>query len=327
MAAPHETPARTDALDDFALDLDRKGGANEVSVPDGLEREHVWINARVGVDGSYDAELEDHLPYDAYFALTADETRPRVAPVAGGLLVVVRGVNFNAGAEPEDMVSLRMWLSGTRLVTTQRRRLRAVGDLAEHLRTGQGPDSVGELLLQLVDRLIERMAPLLEELDQHVDELEDRAEVEAPAQVLRELATQRRACIALRRHIAPTRDALSQLAALAPKYLGEGTEWTARELSDQVSRYVDDLDEVRDRAAIAQEFITSRQGDLLNRRMMILSIVAAVFLPLGLVSGLLGMNVGGVPLQDSPDGFLWTCVAVAVLGALQFAALKLVRWF
>lgn len=315
------------ANDDFGLDLDGSGGAREVSVPEGLERDQVWINARIGASGQYDGELETHLPNDAYLALTADETRPRVAPVAGGLLVVIRGVNLNAGADPQDMVSLRMWLFGTRLVSGQRRPLRAIGDAAELLRSGQGPATASELLLLLVDRLLDRMSPLLEELDEQIDALEDRAETERPATVLRELAVKRRSTIALRRHIAPTRDALSQLATLAPKYLGEGSEWTARELADQVSRYVDDLDEVRDRAAIAQEFITSRQGDLLNRRMMILSIVAAVFLPLGLVSGLLGMNVGGVPLQDSPHGFLWTCVAVAILGVLQFVALKLVRWF
>lgn len=319
-------PRRTDLPDDFALDLDGSGGARDTSVSDALTREHVWINAHVGTAGRYDAELEEHLPFDAYFALTADETRPRVAPVAGGLLVVVRGLNLNAGADPEDMVALRMWLDGTRLVACQRRRLRAIGDLAELLRSGQGPSSAGDLLLMLIDRLLDRMAPLLEELDEQVDELEDRAETEPPAQVLRELATQRRTCIALRRHIAPTRDALSQLAVVGPKFLGEGSEWTSRELADQVSRYVDDLDEVRDRAAIAHEFIVSRQGELLNRRMMVLSIVAAIFLPLGLISGLFGMNVGGVPLADAPNGFLLTCLAVVILGALQFAVLKLVRW-
>lgn len=310
----------------FALDLDCGGGAREVSIADALTLQDVWVNVPTNSDSGDASVLEEHLTFDAFMALTADETRPRVAVVSGGLLLVVRGVNLNAGADPEDMVSLRMLLKDSRLFTVQRRRLMAVSDVAGDLMGGRGIKSPSALMLALVERLIDRMSPLLEELDEHVDRLEDAALTEPPSKVLQELATHRRRAIALRRHIAPTRDALSQLAVLAPEHLGPGSEWTARELADQVARYVDDLDEVRDRAAIAHEFIMSRQSDMLNKRMMLLSIAAAIFLPLGLISGMMGMNVGDLPLTGD-HGFWITTAVIVGIGALLAGAMKLVRWY
>jgi zinc transporter len=310
----------------FALDLDCDGGARQVSIAEAFRRRDVWINVPTRSDSGDTSVLKSHLEFDAFMALTADETRPRVAVVAGGLLLVVRGINLNAGADPEDMVSLRMWFDDSRLLTVQRRCLMAVRDLAEDLNAGHGTKSPAALMLALVERLIDRMSPLLEELDEHVDQLEDASLTEPPSKILHELAQHRRRAIALRRHIAPTRDALSQLAVLAPEHLGPGSEWTARELADQVARYVDDLDEVRDRAAIAHEFIMSRQSDMLNQRMLLLSIAAAIFLPLGLISGMMGMNVGDLPLTGD-NGFWITTAIIFGVGGLLAGAMKLVRWY
>ena len=74
-----------------------------------------------------------------------------------------------------------------------------------------------------------------------------------------------------------------------------------REVSDQLARYLEDLDEARDRAAVTQEELVNRLSEQMNNKMYILSIVAAIFLPLGFLTGLLGINVGGwkrlLPLQ------------------------------
>ena len=61
-----------------------------------------------------------------------------------------------------------------------------------------------------------------------------------------------------------------------------------------------------------------RRAETMNRQMLILSVVAAIFLPLGLITGLLGINVGGIPGADNPWAFAIVCVLLVVLGALQF---------
>ncbi len=86
-----------------------------------------------------------------------------------------------------------------------------------------------------------------------------------------------------------------------------------REVGDHLIRHVEDLDAVRERAAVVQEELGARLGDQLNRRMYLLSMIAAVFLPLGFLTGLLGINVAGIPGADYP----WACaIFVALLSAV-----------
>ena len=85
-------------------------------------------------------------------------------------------------------------------------------------------------------------------------------------------------------------------------------------------RYVEDLDESRERAAVTQEELAGRISDRMNKTMYMLAIVATVFLPLGLLTGLLGINVGGIPGTDNTYAFLIVCL---MLVSLAFAEL----WF
>jgi len=79
-----------------------------------------------------------------------------------------------------------------------------------------------------------------------------------------------------------------------------------RETADTITRYVEDLDALRERAAVTHEELTTRLADRMNRTMSVLSLVAAVFLPLSFVTGLLGINVGGIRADDR--GAVWLLV-------------------
>jgi len=84
-------------------------------------------------------------------------------------------------------------------------------------------------------------------------------------------------------------------------------------LSDRLLRFVEDLDAVRDRAAVTQEELSARLAESMNRTMYVLSIVTAIFLPLGLLTGLLGVNVGGMPGEESEQAFAYVCVLMGVM--------------
>ena len=67
-------------------------------------------------------------------------------------------------------------------------------------------------------------------------------------------------------------------------------------------------------------------AERMNRNMYVLTIVAAIFLPLGLLTGLLGINVGGIPGSDNPLAFLIVCALIVGVGVLEYALLRLLRW-
>jgi len=274
-----------------------------------------WMRQRSG--------LEPHVVE----ALVAEETRPRSLVQGDGLLLLLRGVNLNPGADAEDMVSIRMWITPRRILTLRRRRLLAVQDLRDRLAEGNGPGTPGDFVVQLSHRLIDRMGPEVDEIEEEVDTLEDRIVADETDGIRSRLADLRRRSILLRRYLAPQRDVLARLALEPLPIFSETNRAGMREVADRVTRYVEDLDAVRERAAVAQDELANRVAERMNRTMYVLSIVAAIFLPLGLVTGLLGVNVGGIPGSDSDVGFAALCVLLAFLAAFEIWLFRKLKWF
>ena len=186
-------------------------------------------------------------------ALIQTETRPRVVVADAGLMLFLRAVNLNPGAEPDDMVSARLWLGEQRVISLRQRRLMSVDDLRAAIEAGTGPRNSGEFLVMLVDGVLERIDHVVEVVDENIDALEvTPASVPFPEQ-RGQLAEIRRQAIALRRFLAPQREALNRLAADTSAILGEQERLRLREEYDRQTRVVEELDAVRERAALAQE--------------------------------------------------------------------------
>lgn len=264
-----------------------------------------WLNA---------AGLDAHVLQ----ALTAEETRPRCSVHGDGVLLNLRGVNLNPGAEPEDMVSIRMWIHRTQVISVWLRPLFAVQDVFEAIGRNQAPTTPGELVARLGLRLADRAEPTVAALNERIDDLEDQALDESkPPVSRRELSDIRLTAIMLRRYLFPQRDALSTFEIEDMDWLTSHDRSRVREAADRVTRLAEELDAIRDRAQIVHEQILDQRAEAMNKQMLVLSIVAAVFLPLGLVTGLLGINVGGIPGVDNPYAFWVVSGALVVIGLFQ----------
>ena len=141
-----------------------------------------------------------------------------------------------------------------------------------------------------------------------------------------DLTRLRRPLITLRRFMGPQRDCLTQLAQ-GPLWLDEATQVSLRENANQLSRYVEDFHAMQERALILQEQIWSEHNEQLNQRMYMLAIITTVFLPLSFLTGLLGINVGGIPGADSPYGFSVFITITLLMGFGVMWLLKRKRWW
>jgi zinc transporter len=260
-------------------------------------------------------------------ALLQPETRPRCVSIDNGLMVFLRGVNLNPGADPEDMVGIRMWVGERRVFSLRMRRLLSIDEVREAIGRGAGPESPGDFVVMLIDRLLDRIAIVIDELYDRVDELEDMVLVETDYRQREQLAAIRRQAIALRRFLAPQREALNRLAAERTSLLTGEHQLQLREDFDRLTRLVEDLDAARERAGVTHESLVSRLAEQTNQRMYVLSIVAAVFLPLSFVTGLLGINVGGIPGADNPLGFPVVVVLMLIIAGGLWAFFRWRRWF
>lgn len=259
-------------------------------------------------------------------ALLAEETRPRCTPVGAGFIVNLRGVNLNPGAAPEDMVSLRVWIEQHRIISVRLRRLMAVQDVRERLDAGTGPRTTPDFLVSLAERLSERMEPVISGLDDELDELEA-LEFEQAGRGLRTRLRQiRRRAAILRRYIAPQRDALSRFAAEETQWMASYQRYRLRETADDITRFVELLNAAWERAAVMQDELTNRLAEQTNERLYLLSLIAGIFLPLSFVTGLLGINVGGIPAAESGFGFAAVVLLLLLLGVAEVWIFRRLRW-
>ena len=259
-------------------------------------------------------------------ALLTEETRPRTTSIGEGLLIALRGVNLNPESQPEDMVSIRLWVEDSRIVSTRKRRLISVSDLCQQLDSGRGPATCGDLLVELTDLLVWRMSDTVESFEDTIDELEDRVVAGSSGSLRFDLALLRKQTITLRRYLAPEREALARLLVEKVEWVTEANRIRLREVSDRLLRHIEDIDAVRERAAVTQEELMSQISEQLNSRMYVLSIIAAIFLPLGFFTGLLGVNVGGIPGAENPHAFVIFSVALVVTVVIQLLVFRWKKW-
>lgn len=249
-------------------------------------------------------------------ALLEEETRPRQIPGTDHVIVILRGVNLNPGQEPDDMVSLRIYVGRDRVFTVRSRRVRAVEDIRQELVAGSGPNTPGAFLVRTADRIVERQVPVVDSLEEVVDDVEENLLQGESHQLRTRIAEFRRTVIGLRRYLAPQRDVLGQLVHERSCALADVERARMREVADRQTRIVEELDAARDRAAVAHEELAGRIAERMNRNMYVLSIVAGVFLPLGLFTGLLGINVGGIPGTNSDYAFAVVCGLLVVVACV-----------
>jgi zinc transporter len=314
-----------------AYELDGKGGGTLLSV---RQLREAWADPQRPLWMHLDFRHEDVRTYLVDIAgldeapveaLLEEDTRPRVAKFRNGAVSTLRGINLNPGAAPEDLISLRIWIAPNRLITLRRRPLKSVGDVRERIDNGDGALSVPDLLAWLTETLVDRVGDVAHELDDRLGELEEDQlsdrEIEPD-----DLSRLRRSLITLRRFMGPQRDCLDQIAH-GPDWFDEDTKVSIRESANQLSRYVEDFHAMQERALILQEQLFSEHNERLNQRMYMLAIVTTVFLPLSFLTGLLGINVGGIPGAESPYGFMIFLTITVLVGGWVMWLLKRKHWW
>ena len=325
-------PEPTDALL-HALLLDGQGGARALEAAD-IPRRHadggvLWVHVDLRHDGALET-LRDVPGLDARQAalLASEDSRPHAEAMGEAVRLVLRGVNLHPEADPEDMVSLRLWAASGCVASAWRRRLLSVEDVRAALAEGYGPRTAGELIGALAGRLVARVRGTVEGLDERVAAVEEAvADERAPAESSRrEIADIRRIAIMLRRYLAPQRDALEHLVAARPAWLGGVARLELHDALDVTTRHIESLDSLRERASVAREELAGQQTALTNRRVYLLSLISAIFLPLSFVTGLLGINVGGLPGADDPRGFVVACAVLVVVALTIVLVFRFGRW-
>ncbi|RYD84654.1 MAG: zinc transporter ZntB [Sphingomonadales bacterium] len=259
-------------------------------------------------------------------ALTAAETRPRCDAVDQGAVINLRGLSSEELASSDPLASIRIYALEGCVFSVTRKQLNAVPVVRAQIEAGAILDP-GDLIAALAQAITEELDPVVAELGDSIDDCEERIAT-SRAFELRRLVNQARVqAIGLRRFLAPQRVALEKLANLGATWLGEDDRMHLSAAADRAARMAEELESIRERAALVHETLTDLRAEQIDQRSLIIAVAAMVFLPLTFITGLLGMNVAGIPFAHEQWAF-WGVFGFCVVIALGVGGYFIARhWF
>ena len=269
--------------------------------------------------------VRSHLPAIPAGALLQTETRPRCDRFEAGLILNLRGINMNEGADADEMISVRMWAADDVIVTVRRRKVFAIDEIRQACAAGEAPATPADFLERLIEGLTRRVEIHIDSIQEITDFYED--DLEDPGtQPPHALPETRRSIIRLRRYLEPQRMALNKLVDVNLPIMPEPNALQLRELANRSTLAVEELDELRDRLTSVQDEHDTNVAQRQARHSYVLSVAAAIFLPLSFITGLFGVNLGGIIGASDPDAFAILCLSMLGLAIAMIIFLRWVRW-
>ena len=303
-----------DATGALALLQDQDAGANS---------DFVWLHFNLGHTAA-EKWLRNHLQLsDVFYESLKDGPRSTRVELDDDVLVaVVNDVHYDFAFEPSDISTL--WLSvGQRLVVSTRLQpLRSIDQLRDAVKKGARLRSSVDLLVHLMHDQEDVLVRIVRDTTARVDDLEDRLLAGRLETKRATLGSLRRVLVRLQRLLAPEPAAMFRLLKKPPHWILEDDLEDIRQSTEEFNVALRDMAALQERIKLLQEEIAGRVAEANNRSLFVLTVVTVLALPINIITGLLGMNVGGVPFNDNPLGF-WSVVGIiatitAVAGWVAF---------
>jgi len=313
----------------FAYVVTADGNAREIAIDDAPAARGVLVWTHLALR---DSEVREWLAARASLApfvvdaLTATETRPRCDAADGGAVINLRGLATVSEDADDALASIRMFVAAGRVWSVSRQSLDAIGRVCDAVRAGRILDP-GNLVTEMAMAITEELDPMVADLGDQLDDCEENLDTHRAFALRRSVNRVRVAAIGYRRFVLPQRQALEKLANLPAAWLSSDDRLHLSGAADRAARMAEELEAIRERAALVHETLTDLRAETLDQRALVIAIVAMVFLPLTFLTGLLGMNVEGIPFAREPWAF-WGVVGVSAAMAVAIAAYFVRRhWF
>lgn len=312
----------------YALTLDGKGGMQPLAAGSEIPGEQPgWLHLDYGNPEAARWLLQTPLLNDAVReSLLGQSNRPKLVRMGETVLLILRGINHNKDHRPEEMVALRIYITPDLIISSRRRPLLSETDVFNQLKLGGGADSPADWLVEICDALTDRAGEFVEVLHDQILELEEMVLLrDLPANG--RLALIRKQLIMIRRYLSPQRDLVARLANEKISWLDEDDRRRLLDIADRLRRWLDDLDAGVARTAVLADEINNLMAEATNRRAYQMSVMALLFLPASFLTGLFGINLGGIPGAESPTAFWIFCGSLLALATGLAIWLKHRRWW
>ena len=233
------------------------------------------------------------------------------------LLAIIHDVLFDSSFDASEIGTTTLCLGPRLLVSARLRPLRSIEQLRASVRAGQDFRSPVALLAHLLRDQADVLGDILRRSTIKVDGIEDRLLANRIATDRQDLSALRRSLVRLQRLLAPEPTTLFRLLNRPPAWIGRNDVHDLQQAAEEFSTTIGDSAALVERVKLIQEELAALVNEQTGRTLFVLTVVTVLALPINLIAGLFGMNVGGMPLSASRHGF------AAIVGALIVLTLLL----
>jgi len=332
MSTTANTPARTDFERGILVDTNGHPRAgltvSDVNAAVASGKGCLWVDIDITVPGQADLlkQIEGLHPLSVDDALSRKQ-RPKVEEYHDYLFIVILGVRFHEETpDPYDLETFDIcfFLGNHFLITVHAGPSEAIDDVAERLK--KNPEllsrGVDRLAHAIMDGAVDEYFPLLDRIDELIDDLEQRVIVKFEEAALQDIFAVKRLTLSLRRHVAPEREVFNILTNRPSKLLSPDSQIYFRDIYDHVLRINDSIETFRDLASSVLDSYLTQVSNRLGRITKGLSVIATLSIPFVVISGMWGMNFLHIPLSTQPHAFWWMLGLQVGIGVILLLVLR-----
>lgn len=272
--------------------------------------------------------LSDQVGLPMYIsqAMVAEETRSRAIVRPEGIMVLFKAMHQHDGAVPEMMVSLRLWIEPHRVISAREHDIDALLTIRDEMLASQGPASTADFLIDMIGHVYDEFDPLIDAMEAELDALEALVERENTEAVCGRLAALERRAAIFNRHLSPQAAIFQLVGANHCPLVSDDDRDHLNELDSRLRGILEALRDLRERALIIDQRIQRIEEFRQTKANLVFALAATLFLPATFLTGLFGVNVGGIPWLNEPMGFVIISVICITLIGVSYAMIRRGRW-
>jgi zinc transporter len=284
----------------------------------------LWLHFNLS-QASTEKWLHAHttLPPEFYEALHQGSRSTRIELADDALIAVVNDVLHGFAFDPSDTSTLWLHVSPRMVISARKKPLKSVDRLRHSVQHGALIQTPVELLTHLLRDQADVLIGIVRDAVSKVDVIEDDLLAGRLNYKRENLGNLRRVLVRLQRLMAPEPAALFRLLQRPTSWMKEEDIQDLRQSSEEFSAVLVDMASLQERIKLLQEEIAAMINEKNSRSLYILTIVTVLALPINIIAGLFGMNVGGIPFAEDAEGF-WMVVSL-VASLTVFLIWMLVR--
>jgi magnesium transporter len=183
-----------------------------------------------------------------------------------------------------------------------------------------------KLVSLILDTIVDLYFPAIDHFDDRIDELEDKVFDDPSPEILQSVFAIKRELIDLRRVLVNTRDAALHLQRDPDTIIDAERQPYIRDTYDHVARLLDSVETQRDLLNNTLDIYLSSVSNRTNEVMKVLTVLGTIAIPVLAISGIYGMNLKGLPFEDSPHGAEWVGGITVIATATLLYVLRKLKW-